>query len=182
MAEKMDRRIVKSKKAIREAFLDLLLEDGFEYITIKDITERADLSRKTFYLHYIDKYDLLDKIVDEYLLELRKICDQNRSKGLVEGTIIWFDYFDQHRAFFTSLFRGTSTLSFRNKLLAFIIGELDNKLENSTTLNQNMDRKIVLKFLGTAVMGVLESYILEEVEGDMATVASQVGNLLKRNL
>ncbi len=91
---------MKSQKAIRGAFLEMLLEEEFDSITIKDITERADLSRKTFYLHYIDKYDLLDVIVDEHLEKLREICDQKKEKGLIEGTIIWFDYFEQYKVFF----------------------------------------------------------------------------------
>ncbi|GGP12186.1 TetR/AcrR family transcriptional regulator [Oceanobacillus neutriphilus] len=181
MTGKMDRRIMKSQKAIRRAFIDILYEDGFESVTIKDITERADLSRKTFYLHYIDKYDLLDKIVEEHLEELGEICDQKKDKGLIEGTIIWFGYFEDRKLFFTSLFQGTSTVSFRNKLLHFIMEEVDKKLEASA-LSNNIDRKIILKFLGTAVMGVLESYVLEEIEGDMETIAAQVGEMLKRNL
>lgn len=181
MTEKIDRRIVKSQKAIRGAFLDALFEKGFEDITIKDITERADLSRKTFYLHYMDKYDLLDKIVDKHLEELREICEQKKDKGLIEGTIIWFEYFEKHKAFFTSLFQSTNTLSFRNRLLHFIMGEIDKKLSGSI-LNQEVDRHVVLKFLGTAVMGVMESYLLEEVEGDTETIAVQVGEMLKRNL
>ncbi len=61
------------------------------------------------------------------------------------------------------------------------MGEVDKKLESST-LHQNIDRQIILKFLGTAVMGVLESYVLEEIEGDTETIAAQVGEMLKRNL
>lgn len=95
---------MKSQKAIRGAFLEMLLEEEFDSITIKDITERADLSRKTFYLHYIDKYDLLDVIVDEHLEKLREICDQKKEKGLIEGTIIWFDYFEQYKVFFLLLY------------------------------------------------------------------------------
>lgn len=59
--------------------------------------------------------------------------------------------------------------------------EVDKKLE-AAALSKNIDRKIILKFLGTAVMGVLESYVLEEIEGDMETIAAQVGEMLKRNL
>ncbi|MDY0404670.1 TetR/AcrR family transcriptional regulator C-terminal domain-containing protein [Virgibacillus sp. 179-BFC.A HS] len=181
MTAKMDRRIMKSQKAIHRAFLDKLYEDGFESVTIKDITDKADLSRKTFYLHYNDKYDLLDKIVEKHLKELEEICDQKKDKGLIEGTIIWFRYFEDHKLFFASLFQGTSTVSFRNKLLNFIMEEVDKKLEASA-LPENIDRKIILKFLGTAVMGVLESYVLEDIDGDMETIAAQVGEMLKRNL
>ena len=57
-----DLRIKRTQRAIKDAFYSLVEEKGFEHITVKDITERAMISRNTFYLHYEDKYDLLNKI------------------------------------------------------------------------------------------------------------------------
>ena len=48
----MDRRIVKTRKAIRCAFAELLTQKTMQEITIKDIAETADINRKTFYAHY----------------------------------------------------------------------------------------------------------------------------------
>ena len=48
----VDLRIIKTKKAIRDAFLALIEEKGFERISVKEITEKAMISRNTFYLHY----------------------------------------------------------------------------------------------------------------------------------
>ncbi|WP_212981769.1 TetR/AcrR family transcriptional regulator, partial [Bacillus paramobilis] len=59
--EKIDRRIIKSQNAIQSAFIEMLITDGFDKITVKNITEKANIGRKTFYLHYLDKYNLLDK-------------------------------------------------------------------------------------------------------------------------
>lgn len=97
---KIDRRIVKSQAAIQSAFLEMLINEGFDDITVKNITEKANIGRKTFYLHYMDKFDLLNKIVDVHLKRLRVICDQKQSKGFIEGTIIWFEYFQDHKSFF----------------------------------------------------------------------------------
>lgn len=180
--EKMDRRKTKSQQAIQSSFLAMLINEGFDDITVKNISEKADIGRKTFYLHYTDKYDLLDKIVEDHLACLREICDQKKEKDFIEGTVIWFTYFQQHKLFFASLFRSESTLSFRKKLLVFIMGEIDKKLDVNAPSNQGIDKHIILKFLGTAVLGVLESYVLEEVDGDIELVAKQVGRLVKRNL
>lgn len=65
--EKTDLRILRTKKAIREAFFKLIKQKGFEAITVKDITDEAMISRNTFYLHYSDKYDLLNKISNELM-------------------------------------------------------------------------------------------------------------------
>ncbi|MCD7797232.1 MAG: TetR/AcrR family transcriptional regulator [Clostridiales bacterium] len=65
-----DSRIKRTRKAIRNAFFDVVEEKGFERTSVKDITDRAMISRNTFYLHYGDKFDLLNKIIEEITTEL----------------------------------------------------------------------------------------------------------------
>ncbi|MDA2092053.1 TetR/AcrR family transcriptional regulator C-terminal domain-containing protein [Bacillus cereus] len=180
--EKIDRRIIKSQNAIQSAFIEMLITDGFDEITVKNITEKANIGRKTFYLHYLDKYNLLDKIVDDHLDQLKEICYEKQNKEFIEGTIIWFEYFKEHKPFFAALFKSNSTLSFQKKLLTFIMGEIEKKLNTDTSVNKKIDKHIVLKFLGTAVMGILESYVSDEIDSDVAFVATQVGELIRRNI
>lgn len=61
-----DVRIYKTKKNISEALIILLNEKDFNQITIKDICSRSLISKSTFYSHFIDKYDLMEKIVNKY--------------------------------------------------------------------------------------------------------------------
>lgn len=62
---KQDRRIAKTRKAILEAFLQLTTQKDFKNITVKDITETADINRATFYYHFLDKYQVLDVLLEE---------------------------------------------------------------------------------------------------------------------
>ena len=64
---KEDRRIRKTKSAIKSSFIELLNEKELEKITIQDIANRADINRGTFYLHYEDKYLLLSDMDDEFI-------------------------------------------------------------------------------------------------------------------
>lgn len=75
METKTDLRIIKTKAAIRKAFLDLLKEKPFNQITINDITKAAMINRSTFYLHYQDKYDLMEKLENEMVSSLEKFAD-----------------------------------------------------------------------------------------------------------
>ena len=59
---KIDRRISKTKKAIFQAFLQLLNDKGYESTTVQDIIELADVGRSTFYCHYESKELLLDEL------------------------------------------------------------------------------------------------------------------------
>lgn len=60
MKEKLaDRRVQRTRNMLFDAFLDLMIEKGFEAITIQDIIDRANVGRSTFYLHFSDKEQLL---------------------------------------------------------------------------------------------------------------------------
>ena len=60
---KPDRRIQRTRRALRKALLEIIKEKKYDSISVEEITKRANLGRATFYLHYKDKEDLL---VDEF--------------------------------------------------------------------------------------------------------------------
>ena len=67
MPRKTDRRIERTRKLLRQSMLDLIMERGYDEISIQDVTDRANLGRATFYLHYREKDDLLaDVILDQF--------------------------------------------------------------------------------------------------------------------
>ena len=58
-----DRRVARSRRALKEALTDLILERGYEAVTVQDVIDRADVGRSTFYAHFLDKDDLLMAIL-----------------------------------------------------------------------------------------------------------------------
>lgn len=63
--KKPDRRVVKTKRAIRNAFAALLSQKEIDEITVKDIADTADINRKTFYHYYSGVYQVVDEIENE---------------------------------------------------------------------------------------------------------------------
>ena len=63
--EKTDPRVVRTRGYIETAFRQVLAEKSFHAISVQDITEKAGVNRTTFYLHFTDKYALLDYIIDQ---------------------------------------------------------------------------------------------------------------------
>ncbi len=70
MTEKLDRRVLRTRQLLRDSLMDLMLEKGYDAITIQDITDRANLGRATFYLHYKDKEELLVKSLEAVFEDL----------------------------------------------------------------------------------------------------------------
>ena len=77
-AGKIDRRRRYTLSVIREAFFALLAEVGFAKMTVADICRRADINRGTFYLHYEDKFALLDAL---------KLSARERADALIDEAL-----------------------------------------------------------------------------------------------
>ena len=63
----MDKREIKTKRSIKNAFLKLRSKKSIEQITVKELAEEAEISKATFYLHYRDIYDLSDTLGTEVI-------------------------------------------------------------------------------------------------------------------
>ncbi len=67
------KRQTETKPLIKQAFTILMNEKGFHNLTVSDITRKAGINRGTFYLHYVDKYDLLEQLETQLLDDLTEI-------------------------------------------------------------------------------------------------------------
>jgi AcrR family transcriptional regulator len=67
--EKLDPRVQRTRSMLSQAFSDVIQEKGFQSASIQDITERAGVNRSTFYLHFTDKYALLEYNITEMFHE-----------------------------------------------------------------------------------------------------------------
>ncbi|MBC2888651.1 TetR/AcrR family transcriptional regulator [Gordonibacter massiliensis (ex Traore et al. 2017)] len=77
-----DRRVVRTRKAIREAFLNLLRSEDYDRVTITAVAREADIDRKTFYLHY----DSVDDVLDEFIRErAEQMVASLREESLAQG-------------------------------------------------------------------------------------------------
>lgn len=74
---KMDRRIIKTKDAIKTAYINLLIEKKSPKISITELSKNANIDRKTFYLHYNSVDDVMAEILEERLSEFEHIFNEH---------------------------------------------------------------------------------------------------------
>lgn len=65
--ETQDRRIKRTKMLLQKTLVDLMLEKEVGKISVKELTQKADVNRSTFYLHYLDIYDMLEQMENEFV-------------------------------------------------------------------------------------------------------------------
>jgi AcrR family transcriptional regulator len=109
---KTDRRINRTRRQLRDALMALILERGYSSVTIEDITERADLGRTTFYLHFRDKDELLVESLEAIAEDLKAQVEQLADQSLEEGrsrphpVVVAFRHAERNRNLYRIILKG----------------------------------------------------------------------------
>jgi len=72
----IDRRVLRTRRSIMQASREIMREKGFDAMTVQDIADRANVNRGTFYAHFADKYELIDRMIRE---EFQQYLDERIS-------------------------------------------------------------------------------------------------------
>jgi len=118
-ARKMDRRVKRTRRLLREALFELMAEKGFEPLTIQEITDRADLNRATFYLHYGSKDELLadglEASFDELVAQFDELSPENPAWDDLSSILLTYRHTADHADLYKMLLseKGSSTIIFR---------------------------------------------------------------------
>jgi hypothetical protein len=98
--ENIDRRVIRTKKLLEKALLQLILERGYESIRVQDITEAANLGRATFYVHYHDKETLLLATIKSTRNELLEYIEKDSEPGGLPGFRALFNHAQDNPTFY----------------------------------------------------------------------------------
>jgi AcrR family transcriptional regulator len=175
----MDRRIQKTRQLIMDTFIDILTEKGFEKITVNDIAERANINRGTFYLHYADKFDLLDKCVETYVEQLLNHCDSSDDPNL--NTSAFQSIFEHLKKNFTiySLLLNNEGVGFFRSRLYTTIAQTVTEVICAQPENNTFSNDVTIHFLTSGFIGALEWWIHNSMPCDIQEITEQLISLLK---
>ena len=177
----MDRRAIKTKKAIREAFLSLLSKKSIFKITVAEVSQGADLGRGTFYLHYKDIFDLYDHIENELFSEIEQLiersCSDNSPENLLNFSNTITQYIMNNRSTFLLLIKpengGRNLYRLKDCFYKTIMG--DNPHACSATVNV-----VECMFAVSGVIGVLEEWLFGKLDLPQKQIAQSLSEILQK--
>lgn len=176
-----DRRKIKTKKAIHQAFIQLLKEKSLNQITIAELSEKADLGRGTFYLHYRDIYDLYEKVEEELYNELTEIFDQFKpyttSESLLLLTTAVAKFIDQKRELFLLLIQSNANGNVLHKIKEIF---KDKVLTDECYQQISTYEQLEVLFIVSGVIGVVEEWIVADLDLTLKEVSTILHQLLMK--
>ncbi|MGK0553511.1 TetR/AcrR family transcriptional regulator [Macrococcus capreoli] len=160
---KQDRRVSKSQKVIKEAFIALLDKQSFESITVQGISDLADVNRSTFYAHYLDKFDLLDKLEDEYIDKIRnEIEDVDHSNAYTVYDVMksLINHIDEDMTFYKMMFMLDKDSGIERKLYLLLNEHLNKFMKRKETIG-GIPFDYFMSYITGAGIALIKYWILD---------------------
>ena len=184
-ATSTDRRIARSKRALRSALIELIEERGLDDVSVNDLCARADLNRGTFYNHF-----LVTTLEDEVISELERIQEQMKDLTVMDLVryrmrkqplpflVDLFDYLREQGDFLHAITGPGGDIRFAPRLRDSVCANLiQTILHERYRANPTPFVQYYVAFYATAYLGVIEHWIetgMQESSEDMALIAMRL--------
>lgn len=161
--QKQDRRIRRTQKLLKDSLIELMQEKEFKNITVKDITERADLNRGTFYLHYNDTYHLLQDIEEGVLSDFQEMIDSYkhsfRSNSLLPILYPVIDYIGDNAPICHILFENNASHDFLVRFHSLIHNNGRTIILSMFPIAEEEKMNCFFEFVTYGLIGMLKQWV-----------------------
>lgn len=160
---RVDRRIARTRQALREALVALIAEKGYDAVTVEEITQRANVGRATFYLHYRDKEEVLLEQLSELASDRVRLLAENPLAGWdlernppYPPLLLVFQHAAQNADVYRVILRGEGATHLTARLRSIIVEALELMLQQpGEAAGLAFSSDAPLDFLATYLAGAL---------------------------
>ena len=157
-----ERRRLRTRNLLIQTTLQLVLEKGYESITIQDITDRADLGRGTFYIHFKDKEEVVWSAFQEIFQELEQEAHRQLDRNLPQveyfGLLNIFRHADKNRDLYRVMFGGQGSATLTARAQDFLANAFLYDIRNAQQppeINFNLPEEIEAQLLTGVISRLL---------------------------
>ncbi len=167
-----DLRVIKTQKAIIEAFIQLLSQRPFEDITVNDICECAVVRRATFYNHFADKYELFSKTLQYIQKSYMDTLSTNHSDSFLDTLEISLTYMEQNERLFTAIVKSRYAAVLMGLFSEQLAAEIEKYLKKNCPTDPPSE--LTTQLLTGALMQAAGWWFLHRKEVSKTEVTAQV--------
>lgn len=186
--EKLDSRVIKTRTNLRRALVYLMQTQKIDNISVQKITETAHITRGTFYLHYKNKDDFVDKAMDEIINEFFDAV-MIESTDIVTGKALRvmslhraFDYIENNSDIFVILLDRAQNNNFYRQLYSRLTQEMADFVKSAGESLDDLDVpvKIQIAFTASAMLGLIAQWLNNGLIYTAKYMTSTVSKILNR--
>lgn len=179
-----DRRARRSRKMLKESLLELMKKKSFSEISVRDVTDGADMNRGTFYLHYAGTAELLQSLEADLLAEAQELIDAHIPETVARGNVRpvlepVLDFVVEHRDTCKILFANSEASGFIQALQLLIRKNGTSVLEAWFHPQDQSQTDYFLNFITWGFIGLLEEWFAQDMalpKRELVDIAQRVAD------
>lgn len=177
-----DARVRYTKMIIQVNFISLLKQKPLNKITVKEICTLAEINRATFYKYYADAYDLMEKIEDEILRELRETMQTSIHDGVSKTLVRILEKMKEDCSLYVTLFSNNGDTSFPMKIFRMCYGEFESYIHKRYPALSETQRAWIYVYTAQGSSGILNYWISDGLKEEPTDVAKFIEQLISSTL
>lgn len=172
------RNAARSRRMIKQAFGELLHEKDMHKITVTDIVERANISRGTFYAHYLDVYDLYNAIQNNIMetmdFALSNVGIEAMLSDPTSAILSGMEFLEANKTYYALFADSAQGESFVGRIISY----MENKFSPAVDALFSGDSNVRVKTFLLYTLGAYKNVILRWVRGDIDVPADVCARML----
>ncbi len=184
-SEKIDRRVKYTKMVLKESLIELLKNKHISKISIKEICEKADINRATFYAHYKDQYDLRLQIENEMIEEINNYLNSYSFSSpeniSLEMLVKIFEYIKENAEVCIVLLGDTGDINFQKKVMMLVQEQCISAWTSIKEIKQE-DAEFIYTFYAIGSVGIIQKWLAEDIEKPATEMAALILKLANSGL
>jgi len=175
---KVDRRKQRTRTLLRDALIALILEKGYDAVTVQDITARANLGRATFYLHYDNKDELLLGMMEDIQAGVMQQVGPMSHSGLLEDgsppSLYAFKHAEENADFYQAVLGGGGLASVLTRYRKSSAAQIQAQLE---PIFRSSESRLPPEMISNFVLGALNALVIWWLENDRPYPAKDMARI-----
>lgn len=178
----LDARVRYTKMVIVQSFTKIIREKPLNKITVKEICDMAEINRATFYKYYLDVYDLLDKIEEQFLEELREILLSQKNKTAKDVLTLIMVSFKAEQEQYEAIFSANGDSSFPQKVIEMCYDMEHTLLQIENDKLSQTQNEWLFRFIAQGCNGILNQWIQNGMQESISEVTDFAYKLIQNIL
>lgn len=180
-----DKRVQRSVVHIKKSFMEILEQKNFSEITISEIVQRANYNRGTFYAHFESKDDLLEKIIQETLMEMVKVIRHPYAsekfvnmEELNPDSLAIFQYFKENHYLYHILLSNHIQVDFRYRMANAIEQLFKEEYQYDENEIKGVDIHLFYTYRAHGIVGIIIHWIEDNYPQTIEYMSRQIIQLM----
>lgn len=174
----MDARVRYTKMVIQQSFVTMLKQKPLNKITVKEICEKAEINRATFYKYYADAYDLLEKMEEQLLSELQIVIQESLKDGVRNTLLRILEKIKGDGELYIALFSEYGDTSFPMKIFRRCYNESEEEIHKKYPEMTEVQRVWLYSYIAQGCSGILNYWISHGLKESAKEVSEFISHLI----